>query len=112
MRKVVLKSQFERDWRKWVAGNPAEEEARRVMTCIAEDRPLAPKNRDHPPEGTVGRLPGLSCARRFGRDLLALTRAGGIPSDRLAQRIIRLTGCLQAARQALRKMWSLKESGV
>ena len=51
MRKVVLKSQFERDWRKWVAGTPVEEEARSVMTCLAEDRPLAAKNRDHPLKG-------------------------------------------------------------
>ena len=51
VRKVVLKSQFERDWKKWVAGTPNEGVARSVMECIAEDRPLVPKNRDHPLKG-------------------------------------------------------------
>lgn len=54
VRKVVLKSQFERDWRKWIVGTPREEEARGVMERLAEDRPLAPKHRDLPRKGPWG----------------------------------------------------------
>lgn len=48
MRSVVLKSQFRRDFRKWIAGTVFETELRVTMERIAAGLPLEPKHRDHP----------------------------------------------------------------
>ena len=51
MRSVVLKSQFRRDFGKWVEGGPVESELRAVMGRIASGEPLEPRHRDHPLQG-------------------------------------------------------------
>ena len=51
MRSVVLKSQFRRDFSKWVAGTSIEGELRAVMERIAGGVPLDPRHRDHPLKG-------------------------------------------------------------
>lgn len=51
MRRVVLKSQFRRDFRKRVDGIPLEGELRAVMECIVGGKPLDPRHRDHPLQG-------------------------------------------------------------
>ena len=48
MRSVVLKSQFRRDYRKWIEGTVFEDELRVVMERIAAGMPLEPRHRDHP----------------------------------------------------------------
>ena len=51
VRKVVLKSQFERDWRKWIAGRPEAADAQAVMELLAAGAPLDQRQRDHPLKG-------------------------------------------------------------
>jgi mRNA interferase YafQ len=47
MRSVVLKSQFRRDFRKWIEGTAVEGELRAVMERIATGVTLEPRQRDH-----------------------------------------------------------------
>lgn len=51
MRSVVLKSQFRRDFGRWIEGTPIENELRAVMERIAGGAPLDPRHRDHPLKG-------------------------------------------------------------
>lgn len=51
MRSVVLKSQFRRDFGRWIEGTPVENELRGVMERIAGGAPLDPRHRDHPLQG-------------------------------------------------------------
>jgi mRNA interferase YafQ len=51
MRSVVLKSQFRRDYRKWIEGMAVEGELRAVMDRIATGVTLEPRHRDHPLSG-------------------------------------------------------------
>ena len=51
MRSVVLKSQFRRDFRKWVEGTSLEGELRAVMERIVGGEPLDPRHHDHPLHG-------------------------------------------------------------
>jgi mRNA interferase YafQ len=51
MRSVVLKSQFRRDFKKWIEGTAVEGELRAVMERVAGGQPLEPRHRDHPLHG-------------------------------------------------------------
>lgn len=51
MRRVVLKSQFRRDFRKWIEGAAIEGELCAVMDRIATGVALEPRHRDHPLSG-------------------------------------------------------------
>ena len=51
MRSVVLKSQFRRDFERWIEGTPVEQELRGVMERIAAGAALASGRRDHPLHG-------------------------------------------------------------
>lgn len=51
MRSVVLKSQFRRDFGRWIEGTPVEGELRGVMERIAGGFSLDPRHRDHPLKG-------------------------------------------------------------
>lgn len=51
MRSVVLKSQFRRDFGRWIEGTSVEVELRAVMERIAVGDPLDPGHRDHPLRG-------------------------------------------------------------
>jgi mRNA interferase YafQ len=51
MRSIVLKSQFRRDFGRWIEGTPVEHELRAVMEHIAGGAPLDPRHRDHPLQG-------------------------------------------------------------
>ena len=51
MREVVLKRQFERDWRKWIAGKPEEAAAQSVMELLATGVQLSRTYRDHALKG-------------------------------------------------------------
>jgi len=51
MRSVVLKSQFRRDFGRWIEGTPIEQDLRAVMELIAVGDPLDPGRRDHPLHG-------------------------------------------------------------
>ena len=51
MRSVVLKSQFRRDFSRWIEGTPLESELRDVMEHIVLGDPLDPRHRNHPLRG-------------------------------------------------------------
>jgi mRNA interferase YafQ len=51
MRSVILKSQFRRDFKKWVEGTAVEGELRVVMEVISGGGSLEPRHRDHPLHG-------------------------------------------------------------
>lgn len=51
VRKVVLKGQFERDWRRWIAGHSEKADVQGVMEMLASGMRLDPRYRDHPLKG-------------------------------------------------------------
>lgn len=71
MRSVVLKSQFRRDFRKWIEGAAVETELRAVMERIAGGKPLEPRHRRSSAARRVARLPRLPRPGRRGVDLFA-----------------------------------------